>query len=357
MRIFGLDRDRPQEEQEAVERAARREWELIGPIAHEGFDSPRLYTETETGPALIYRLDETAERLDTFIAARQEKLNLNDRLDLVRELAETLDYAHRHGIVHRSLSPASIEVASPDALIPKLRIRDWHAGFQLEATGGHTRAVTSHAALLVADPAQIYLAPEAMTLGLDADTSVDVFSFGTVAYLILTGRPPAATPQELADRAREGLSLTAVLDGVPESLELLILHATQGDRSARPTGMSDVLAMLDEVDKETQAGEADVVVSCRDECGVPGGEIEPWGRMSPSGGPASPEWAAGAAEKEVGIVEDADAVGTVRVRDVEIVVGLVGTGAPLVGEPGAPWRERRSARQPSRAPGPVGTHG
>ena len=260
VRIFGLDRERPEEEQEAVQRAARREWELIGPVAHEGFDSPRSYTETETGPALIYRLDEGAERLDAFVAARQDELNLDDRLLLVRQLAETLDYAHRHGIVHRSLSPVSIDVGSPDALVPTLRIRDWHAGFQLEATAGHTRAVTTHAALLVTDPAQTYLAPEALSLGADADTAVDVFSFGTIAYFILTGRPPAATPQELADRAREGLSLSAVLDGVPESLELLVLHATQGDTSARPAGMSDVLAMLDQVDKETLTAERDTIV-------------------------------------------------------------------------------------------------
>jgi serine/threonine protein kinase len=251
VRIFGLDRSRPEEEQAAVKRAARREWELIGPVAHAGFDSPRSYTETENGPALVYRLDENAERLDAFISARQEGLALDDRLSFVLQLAETLDYAHRHGIVHRGLSPMSIDVVNPDALVPTLRIRDWHAGFQLEATGGHTRAVTSHAGLLVTDPARIYLAPEALTLGPDADTSVDVFSFGTVSYLILTGRPPAATPQELTERAQAGMSLSAVLDGVPESLEVLVLHSTLGDSSARPAGMPDVLRLLADVADET----------------------------------------------------------------------------------------------------------
>ena len=250
VRIFGLDRSRPEEEQEAVKRAAKREWELIGPIAHAGFDSPRSYTETENGPALVYRLDENAERLDAFIAARQESLTLDDRLSLILQLAETLDYAHRHGIVHRGLSPMSIDVVNPDGLVPTLRIRDWHAGFQLEATDGHTRAVTSHAGLLVTDPARIYLAPEALTLGPDADSSVDVFSFGTVAYFILTGRAAAATPQELTERAQEGISLSAVLDGVPESLEMLVLLSTLGDSSARPS-MADVRHLLAEVADET----------------------------------------------------------------------------------------------------------
>ena len=144
----------------------------------------------------------------------------------------------------------SIDVVNPDGLVPTLRIRDWHAGFQLEATDGHTRAVTSHAGLLVTDPARIYLAPEALTLGPDADSSVDVFSFGTVSYFILTGRPPAATPQELTERAQEGISLSAVLDGVPESLEMLVLLSTLGDSSARPS-MADVRHLLAEVADET----------------------------------------------------------------------------------------------------------
>ncbi|MCP9485019.1 MAG: BREX system serine/threonine kinase PglW [Gaiellaceae bacterium MAG52_C11] len=258
VRIYGLDKERPADEHEAIRRAARREYELIGALAHPGFDSPRLYTETETGPALVYHLDESAERLDTYLATRADQLSFEDRVGLVRQLAETLDYAHRKNIVHRSLSPFSIDVASPDSIIPTLRLRDWHAGFHLDATGGHTRGVTSHASLLVPDPAQIYLAPEALRLGDEADSSVDSFSFGTVSYLILTGREPAATHQELLERAQTGLSLTAVIDGVPDSLELLVQAATLGDVSARPASMADVLALLDDVDDEFERGTEEI---------------------------------------------------------------------------------------------------
>ena len=189
----------------------------------------------------------------------------------MRQLAETLDYAHRKNIVHRSLSPYSIDVANPDSLVPTLRIRDWHVGFQLDGTGGHTRGVTSHASLLVAEPAQIYLAPEALLLGDDADSSVDVFSFGTVSYLLLTGRAPATTHQELLERVQGGLSLTSAIDGVPESLELLVQSASLGDVSARPVGMADVLSLLDDVDKELEHGTEEIadpaVASTGDELG------------------------------------------------------------------------------------------
>jgi serine/threonine protein kinase len=271
IRIYGLDRERPADEHEAVRRAAKREYELIGGLSHPGFDSPRLYTETETGPALVYRLDETAERLDSFVATRADQLSFEERVSLVRQLAETLNYAHRKNIVHRSLSPYSIDVANPDSLVPTLRIRDWHVGFQLNGTGGHTRGVTSHASLLVPEPALIYLAPEALLLGDDADSSVDVFSFGTVSYLLLAGRAPATTHQELLERVQSGLSLTSAIDGVPESLELLVQSASLGDVSARPVGMTDVLSLLDDVDKELQHGTEEIadpaVASTGDELG------------------------------------------------------------------------------------------
>ena len=135
------------------------------------------------------------------IAARHENFTLDDRLTLVLQLAETLDYAHRHGIVHRGLSPMSIDVVNPDALVPTLRIRDWHAGFQLEATDGHTRAVTSHAGLLVTDPARSYLAPEALTLGPDADTSQPAvfapdFEPDVIAEIAKKLRKAAGLPEE-----------------------------------------------------------------------------------------------------------------------------------------------------------------
>ena len=107
VRIFGLDRDRPAEELEAVHRAARREWELIGPVAHAGFDSPRSYTESENGPALIYRLDESAERLDAFVAARHD--SAHPRRPAPTRPAARRDPRLRPSTRHRPPEPESAE--------------------------------------------------------------------------------------------------------------------------------------------------------------------------------------------------------------------------------------------------------
>ena len=85
----------------------------------------------------------------------------------------------------------------------------------------------------------MYLAPEALAVAADLDEAADIFSFGAVAYHVLTGEPPAATPQELVERSRRGLSLSGVIDGVPDELELLIQYCTSGDRARRPASMTE----------------------------------------------------------------------------------------------------------------------
>lgn len=259
VRMWTIDQAADLEQSEAVRRAARREYALLRTLTSPGVDAPRMYTDTDTGPALIYGYDASDVRLDTFLADRSDRLGLDDRLDLVRQLAETLAYTHRHGVVHRALCPASIFVHGPETTVPFPRIRDWHAGFALDTSAGHTRAGTAHIDLLLDDPARCYLAPEASTGTVDSGVALDVFGFGAVAFQILTGTPPAMTPLELVERSRTGLSLSSVVDGIPPLLEQLIATTTLGDVSARLDSMEDVVTLLNDVyDELTRPDEPEV---------------------------------------------------------------------------------------------------
>jgi hypothetical protein len=51
-----------------------------------------------------------------------------------------------------------------------------------------TRHIDDH----FGDPAKVYLAPEALSGG-EAGAQADVFSLGSIAYHLFTGRPPADT--------------------------------------------------------------------------------------------------------------------------------------------------------------------
>ena len=59
----------------------------------------------------------------------------------------------------------------------------------------------------LADPAKVYLDPDAVADGDEGTARADVFSRGAIAYHILTGRPPVTNPFDLPSRLREGNGL------------------------------------------------------------------------------------------------------------------------------------------------------
>jgi serine/threonine protein kinase len=99
------------EERKTIERAARREYLLLDMLQHPGILRVHGFTEHELGPALIFEHDPLSVRLDHFLAQQQDKLSIAARLDLVRQIAEVIRYAHDKKIVHRALCPQSILVS------------------------------------------------------------------------------------------------------------------------------------------------------------------------------------------------------------------------------------------------------
>jgi hypothetical protein len=162
VRIYGVTAT-SSDDREVIARAARREFSLLEGIHHPGIVRAADYKEHQLGPALIYEYDPEAERLDHYLEKRRNRLTIDDRLHIIRELAETLKYAHDKGLVHRALSPRSVVIANPESVWPQPQILDWNVGFQIEASEGHTAQATSHAEALVEEAAVVYMAPEALT--------------------------------------------------------------------------------------------------------------------------------------------------------------------------------------------------
>ena len=56
-----------------------------------------------------------AMRLDHYLATRGAKLTPGTRLELLRQVADAVRYAHRKRVIHRALAPQSVLVMDPDA--------------------------------------------------------------------------------------------------------------------------------------------------------------------------------------------------------------------------------------------------
>ncbi|HET9379990.1 MAG TPA: BREX system serine/threonine kinase PglW, partial [Streptomyces sp.] len=253
VRIYLAGQAASEEQRAKVDRAARREYQVLQGINHRGIVQAAQIREHQGGPAILFRHRESDLRLDAYLDAYGGRLTPAVRLDLVRQLAEALRYAHNRSLYHRALAARSVYVsAREDGSEPVLRIADWQtAARDFETTLHRSLGDTPLDAGLIADTAQVYLAPETDQEFADP-VDLDVFGLGSLAYLLLTGRSPADRRSALLERLQSdgGLHLYAVTDSVSAALDTLVFRATTAD-------VRDRLASVDEFLELLAAAEAD----------------------------------------------------------------------------------------------------
>ena len=261
VRIYAVSRSASDDERAACQRAARREYEILRDVRHEGILAARGYTEHVLGPALVFQHRDGSQRFDHWLAERAATLEVDTRLHLLRQIAEAVHFAHAKHLVHRALSPQSILVVDPDAPQPRVRIFNWQTGARGARATDASGPATSGASRLdafVEETAWVYMAPEAVTERGPAGEQLDVFSLGAIAYHLFSGRPPASSFVEMTERLRQeqGLRISSVLDGAGESLQLLVQYATHPAVTTRLGSAGDFLKELEHVEDELTRPEA-----------------------------------------------------------------------------------------------------
>ncbi|MFC4124324.1 serine/threonine-protein kinase [Nocardia rhizosphaerae] len=164
---------------------------------------------------------------------------------LGRRLAEALDYAAAHGVLHRDVKPANVLLTAEG--VPKLA--DFNISFSREVEG--TSPVSYFGGSLS------YMSPEQLEAchpGLarsaaDLDTRADIYSLGVVLWELLTGAKPfddstaaaagsgdETTLEAMLERRTGGVD-SAAIDRVPEdcpaALRRVLLTCLEPDRARR----------------------------------------------------------------------------------------------------------------------------
>ncbi|MGH2361282.1 MAG: serine/threonine-protein kinase, partial [bacterium] len=104
-------------------------------------------------------------------------MSTDKSLDIIRQIAEALDYAHRNQIIHRDLKPANI-ILTEDG---RAKITDFGIAKIV------AREAVSKTLAIMGTPA--YMSPEQVTGG-EIDSRSDLFSMGILLYLMLVGEKP-----------------------------------------------------------------------------------------------------------------------------------------------------------------------
>ena len=110
------------------------------------------------------------------ILRQQGRLDYSAAADLAAQIAEGLEHAHRHAIVHRDVKPANV-IVSP---VGHAKLTDFGAAYVPFSSMTQTG---------VALGSPKYMSPE-QVLGQPADPRSDVFSLGIVLYEMLVHRTP-----------------------------------------------------------------------------------------------------------------------------------------------------------------------
>jgi serine/threonine-protein kinase len=149
---------------------------------------------------------------------REKQLAIDDAIQITREVAGALDFAHRQGIVHRDIKPENILLTAGHA-----RVADFGIARALSAAGGDRLTETGAA---IGTPH--YMSPEQASGG-QVDGRTDIYALACVLYEMLGGDPPFTGSSAQAVLARKVVdqvpSLRTLRDTVSEPVERVVMKA------------------------------------------------------------------------------------------------------------------------------------
>src|SRR5947199_4691689 len=180
-----------------------------------------LHDSGEAGGFLYYVMpfvegESLRDRLD-----REPQLPVDDALQIAREVAEALSYAHEHDVVHRDIKPENIMLSGGHAIVA-----DFGIARAVSAAGGDKLTQTG---LAIGTPA--YMPPEQASGPGQVDRRSDIYGLACVLYETLAGQPPFTGPTAQAIMARHSLDavprLKIVRDAIPHELEVVLQRALE----------------------------------------------------------------------------------------------------------------------------------
>lgn len=175
---------------------------------------------------------------------RDGALPLPEALQLLRELADALVFAHGCGVVHRDLKPENVLLSGGHAVVVDFGIAK--AVAEATTTVNPSGATLTSTGMAIGTPA--YMAPEQAAGGGGIDHRADIYALGVIAYEILSGSHPfgARSAQALvaAHLTEQPAPLVTRCGGVPDGLADLVMRMLSKDPAMRPQSAREIVGAL-----------------------------------------------------------------------------------------------------------------
>jgi eukaryotic-like serine/threonine-protein kinase len=169
------------------------------------------------------------------------ELPIGDAVRILRDIADALSEAHRHGVVHRDLKPENVMLRGRHALVMDFGV----AKALSDATGRQSLTTVG-----VALGTPTYMAPEQAVADPHVDHRADLYAFGVVAYELLAARPPftGASPQQiLAAHVTTAAEPVTTHRAMPPALAALVMRCLEKRPADRWQSAEELITQLEAV--------------------------------------------------------------------------------------------------------------
>jgi len=152
---------------------------------------------------------------------RDTQLGIDEAVKITTEVADALDYAHRHGVIHRDIKPENILLHDGRPMV-----MDFGIALAVSAAAGGRMTETG---LSLGTPH--YMSPEQATADKTITARSDVYSLASVLYEMLAGNPPhvGSSAQQIIMKiiAERAQSVTELRASVPANVAAALAKALE----------------------------------------------------------------------------------------------------------------------------------
>ena len=176
------------------------------------------------------------------IVQRRDVLPLSKKIGFMSQICSALDYAHKHGVIHRDIKPGNIMLTKDGTV----KVVDFGIARLVDTSKTQT-------GLMIGTPA--YMSPQLLR-GERADERADIWALGVMVYeMVAYQRPflgdnPAALMWNII--SQQPKALRDVAPGCPAELEEVVGKMLEKEAPLRLQTMEDVLLELDPLYKRLQ---------------------------------------------------------------------------------------------------------
>jgi serine/threonine-protein kinase len=170
---------------------------------------------------------------------RETQLGIDEAVRIASNVADALDYAHRHGVIHRDIKPENILLHDGRPMVA-----DFGIALAVSAAAGGRMTETG---LSLGTPH--YMSPEQATAEKEINGRSDIYSLASVLYEMLTGNPPhtGASAQQIIMKivTEEAAPVTRLRRAVPAHVAAALSTALEklpADRFESAKEFADALA-------------------------------------------------------------------------------------------------------------------